>query len=108
MNKPTMVMATFTFAAMLLSCSPAEQEPRIDQAQLREAIQEKTERLYWIHLRLDTASTEISNAQTAAQEGNLSAVGFHAAEAYRALERADQAVLELGEQLQKIANLDQQ
>ena len=108
MNKPMMMVAALAFAATLLSCSPAEQETGIDQAQLQAAIQEKTERLYWIHLRLDTASTEISNAQAAAQEGNLSAAGFHASEAYRALELADQAVLELGEQLQKIANLDQQ
>lgn len=99
----TLVMLVFLLAA----CKPAPAQPGIDMAALRQEIQEKTERMYWIHLRLDTASTEISNAEAAATEGNVSAAEFHAAEAYRSLQQADEALLELGQQMQEMVNLDQ-
>ena len=96
------------FSAMLFAaCSPPP-EPGIDTAALQREIQQKTERMYWIHLRLDTASTEIANAEAAAREGNLSAAEFHAAEAYRSIEQADEALLELGTQMQEMAGLDRQ
>lgn len=96
------VLAAFLLAA----CGPSQQ-PQVDVAALRSDIQKKTERMYWIHLRLDTAATEIANAEAAAQEGNLSAAGFHAAEAYRSVRQADEALLELGTQMQAMAGLDQ-
>jgi hypothetical protein len=92
---------------MLAGCSPPP-EPEFDVAALRQDIQKKTERMYWIHLRLDTAATEISNAEVAAQEGNVSAAEFHAAEAYRSIGQANQALLELGQQMQEMAGLDRQ
>lgn len=101
---------TFTLALLVLlltACKPAPAQPEVDMAALRQDIQEKTERMYWIHLRLDTASTEISSAETAAGEGNVSAAEFHASEAYRSLQQADEALLELGQQMQEMVNLDQ-
>ena len=59
-----------------------------------------------LHLRLDTAANEIAQAEAAARDGNSSAAQFHAQEAYRSLETADEAVLELGQQLQQMVNLD--
>lgn len=104
MNKAVILVLSF---ALLAACSPPP-EPRVDTAALQRDIQQKTERMYWIHLRLDTASTEIANAEAAAREGNLSAAEFHAAEAYRSIEQADEALLELGTQMQEMAGLDQQ
>lgn len=97
--------ALLLLAVTLAACSPAP-EPQFDLAALQRDIQQKTERMYWIHLRLDTASNEIADAEAAAREGNASAAGYHAAEAYRSLEQADEALLELGEQLQEMAGLD--
>ncbi len=107
MNRLIGITFAGLLALLLAACNPAvESEPGFDRAALQQDIQKKTERLYWIHLRLDTASTEIANAEAAAREGNHSAAEFHAAEAYRSLEQADQAVLELGQQLQEMAGLD--
>ena len=52
------------------ACKPEPSGPNVDLDALRQDIQKKTERMYWIHLRLDTAATEISNAEQAAREGN--------------------------------------
>ena len=95
-------------AALVSACGPAPSAPGEDMAKLRQDMQKKTERLYWIHLRLDTASTEIAKAEEAARAGNTSAAEFHAAEAYRSIGQANEAVLELGTQLQEIAGLDRQ
>ena len=106
-NRPTRVLALSALALVLGACKPAPAGTEPDMAALRQDIQKKTERMYWIHLRLDTASTEISNAETAAREGNASAAEFHASEAYRSLQQADEALLELGQQMQEMVNLDQ-
>lgn len=105
MNKWRIAIPVLVLAAAAAACSPPP-EPQFDVAALQRDIQQKTERMYWIHLRLDTASNEIADAEAAAREGNASAAGFHAAEAYRSLEQADQALLELGQQMQEMAGLD--
>lgn len=107
MSKRMKLLTTVAIALCLAACTPSAQEPEVDLTRLKQEIQQHTERLYWIHLRLDTASTEIADAQAAAREGNDSAATYHAGEAYRAVTRADEALLELGEQLQKMVNLDQ-
>ena len=105
MSRPGILAAAILCSAALAACTqPAE--PEIDTVALRADIQKKTERMYWIHLRLDTAATEISNAEQAARDGNASAAEFHAAEAYRSIEQADEALLELGTQMQEMAGLD--
>lgn len=88
------------------ACQPQQPSTAPDPAELKRQVQQKTERLLWIHLRLDTAANEIVQAEAAAREGNSSAAQFHAQEAYRSLEAADEAVLELGQQLQQMVNLD--
>lgn len=105
MNKRQNLLLAILLATTTAACSPPP-EPQFDLAALQRDIQQKTERMYWIHLRLDTASNEIASAEAAAREGNSSAAGFHAAEAYRSLEQADQALLELGQQMQAMAGLD--
>lgn len=107
MSKSGFIFALALLIALLTACKPTPAEPEFDMNALRQDIQKKTERMYWIHLRLDTASTEILNAEKAAGEGNASAAQFHAAEAYRSLEQADEALLELGQKLQEMAGLDQ-
>lgn len=107
MSKPFIYCAPGMMLLLLAACKPAPAQPGANMAELRQEIQETTERMYWIHLRLDTASTEISSAETAAVEGNVSAAEFHASEAYRSLQQADEALLELGQQMQEMVNLDQ-
>lgn len=107
MSKPVIGCTLVMLVSLLAACKPPPAQPGVDMAELRQEIQQKTERMYWIHLRLDTASTEISNAETAAVEGNVSAAEFHASEAYRSLQQADEALLELGRQMQEMVNLDQ-
>jgi len=107
MSKPVICCALVTLLFLLAACKPAPAQPGVNMAELRQEIQQTTERMYWIHLRLDTASTEISSAETAAGEGNASAAEFHASEAYRSLQQADEALLELGQQMQEMVNLDQ-
>ena len=107
-NKNTMIAVSVAISLALAACKPAPAGPEVDLTALRQDIQKKTERMYWIHLRLDTAATEISSAEQAARDGNASAAEFHAAEAYRSLEQADEALLELGQKMQEMVNLDQQ
>ena len=107
MRSITALLLAPLLAMSLAACQPKPSASEAELAKLRQDLQKKTERIYWIHLRLDTAATEITDAEIAAREGNTSAAGFHAAEAYRSIEQADQALLELGTQVQEIAGLDQ-
>ncbi|MEJ2382898.1 MAG: hypothetical protein P8Y54_00715 [Xanthomonadales bacterium] len=93
-------------ALALTACQPQQAGSTLEPTELKRQMQQKTERLLWIHLRLDTAANEIAQAEAAARDGNTSAAQFHAQEAYRSLETADEAVLELGQQLQQMVNLD--
>ena len=107
MSKTPARMAVLIATVALAACAPPAEESGTSAEVLRADIQKKTERMYWIHLRLDTAAEEISKAELAASEGNDSAAQFHAAEAYRSIEQADEALLELGTQMQEMAGLDQ-
>ena len=89
-----------------VACQPQQPAGGPDPAELKRQVQQKTERLLWVHLRLDTAANEIAKAEDAARDGNTSAAQFHAQQAYRSLEAADEAVLELGRELQEMVNLD--
>lgn len=93
-------------ALTLTACSDDSPEsPARDQA-LRSEIQRTTETLYWIHLRLDTARSALQEADAALVIGETSAAGYHLAEALRALEQADDRVLELGQEVQQAFDLD--
>jgi hypothetical protein len=93
-------------ALPLPGCKPAESPVGPDPAIVRAALQEHTERLLWIHYRLDSALTEIEQAETKAREGNTSAAAYHASQAFRYVQAADEAVLEQGLELQRRFNLD--
>ena len=93
-------------ALPLPGCKPAEPPAGPDPAIVRAALQEHTERLLWIHYRLDSALSEIEQAETKAREGNTSAAAYHAAQAHRYVQAADEAVLEQGLDLQRRFNLD--
>jgi hypothetical protein len=94
------------FALLLCGCKPAEPPAGPDPATVRANLQEHTERLLWIHYRLDSALTEIRQAEAKAREGNTSAAAYHAAEAYRLVAAADDILLEQGQGLQQKFNLD--
>jgi hypothetical protein len=97
----------FTLAAALLAgCGQSTAPAGPDMAAMQRDMQEKTEDLLLIHLKLDTALTEIAKAEAAAQEGNSSAAGYHASQAYRSLETADSDLLDLGRRLQEMVHLD--
>jgi hypothetical protein len=77
-------------------------------ARLQQQILQKQDLLLQIHLDLDAAASEISDAEINARDGNCSGAGYHAAEAYRKLEKADEAILDLGRDLQEMFNLDRE
>jgi hypothetical protein len=90
----------------LHGCQEQAPEPEVDMTAMRQAVLEKTERLYWIHLKLDSAAADITAAELKAQNADCSDAEYLAADAYRKLEQADQAVLQLGRDLQVLFNLD--
>lgn len=93
-------------ALSLAGCKPAEPPAGPDPAAVQAALQAHTERLLWIHYRLDSALTEIEQAEAKAREGNASAAAYHATEAFRLVQAADEAVLDQGLELQRQFNLD--
>ena len=97
------LMASLSF---LGGCQKQAPEGQVDMAKLRQAVQKKTEQLYLIHLKLDSAASEITNAELKARNADCSDAEYFASEAYRNLERADQDLLQIGTELQELFNLD--
>lgn len=106
MNKLTQISLAVTMIMLLAACGQAPEPTGPDMGALQREMQERTEDLLLIHLKLDTALTEIGKAEAAASEGNASAASFHASEAYRKLETADSDLLDLGRALQEMVHLD--
>lgn len=106
MRKTFFTLLVLLLIPILSACRQESPNPGIDMNDLRQDIQQKTEELFRIHLKLDTAISEISEAEAAAREGNTSGAEFHAAEAYRSLVQADESLLDLGRELQAMVNLD--
>ena len=106
MNRLSLFFLTTAMAFLLTACGQSPEPAGPDMAALQRDVQEKTEDILLIHLKLDTALTEIAKAEAAAQEGNSSAASFHASEAYRSLEKADADLLDLGRRLQEMVHLD--
>ena len=88
------------------ACQGKTPEPGVDMNALRQAVQKKTEQIYLIHLKLDSASSDITAAEEKARNAECSDAEYLAAEAYRNLEKADQDLLQLGRELQELFNLD--
>jgi len=90
----------------LPGCQKQPPQPEIDMNALRQEITRKTEELYLIHLKHDSAAADITAAELKARNADCSDAEYLAADAYRNLERADQDLLQLGRDLQEIFNLD--
>lgn len=99
---PTLLLSLVSLTA----CQQKVPEPEIDLQALRQAVMKKTEQIYLIHLKLDTAATEITSAETKARGSDCSGAEYHAADAYRNVQQADEALLQLGRDLQELFNLD--
>jgi hypothetical protein len=106
MRRFRFMLILFATLAIPCGCQKQAPEPGVDMTELRQAILKKTEDLYWIHLRLDSAAADITAAELKARNADCSDAEFLAADAYRNLEKADQALLQLGKDLQVLFNLD--
>jgi len=100
---PLLALAGLIF---LGACQPSAPPPGPDLARLRAEMQEHTETLLLIHFKLDNALKEIEAAETRAEEDGCATAGYHAADAYRELQAADDQLLDLGRDLQALLNLD--
>lgn len=100
------ISAALAGVVALGACQRAEPPPPVDLTRLRAEMQEHTETLLLIHFKLDNALQEITAAEARAEEGGCSSAGYHAADAYRELQAADDQLLDLGRDLQELLNLD--
>jgi hypothetical protein len=100
------LMLCVAASMLLLACAKPSPESGVDMAALQRAMQAKTEKIYSIHLQLDSAAASALAAESAVQGGKCDTAGYEAADAYRRIETADQALLELGRELQELAGLD--
>jgi hypothetical protein len=106
MRRAQLLLFLLTSILALTSCQKHEPEPGVDMAQLRQAVLKKTEDLYRIHLKLDSAAADITQAELKAGNSDCSDAEYFAADAYRNLQQADQDLLQLGHDLQVLFNLD--
>ena len=104
--KRSALCASLACLFALGGCQPAAPPAGVDVARLRAEMQEHTETLLLIHFKIDNALKEISAAEERAEEGGCSSAGYHAADAYRELQAADDQLLDLGRDLQQLLNLD--
>jgi hypothetical protein len=106
MLRPQLLLMLLTSILALQGCQKEEPKPEVDMAQLRQGVLKMTEDLYRIHLKLDTAAADITEAELKAGNADCSDAEYLAADAYRNLEQADQELLQLGRDLQVLFNLD--
>ena len=106
MNLRFFMSAVMLSVIFLPGCQKQTPQPAVDMNALRQEITRKTEELYLIHLKLDSAAADITAAELKARNANCSDAEYLAADAYRNLERADQDLLQLGRDLQEMFNLD--
>ena len=106
MRRFRFLLILFALLAIPYGCQKQAPEPAIDMSSLRQAVLKKTEDLYRIHLLLDTAAADITEAELKAGNADCSDAEYLASDAYRNLEKADQALLQLGSELQILFNLD--
>ena len=93
-------------SSLLAACQPGSEAAGADMKRLQKQILARQDLLLNIHLELDSAARDISDAHLMAQDGNCSGAEFHSAEAYRRLRAADEAILDLGRDLQALFNLE--
>jgi hypothetical protein len=91
---------------LLAACSRETPAPQQDMGKLRQAVQQKTEQLYFIHLKLDSAAKSLAEAESRARQADCGDAEYHAADAYDYLVKADEDLIALGQELQALFNLD--
>jgi hypothetical protein len=101
----TILLLTAVIVA-LAACRQQAPQPQVDMVKLRQSVQEQTEKLYLIHLKLDSAMKEITEAEQRARGADCSSAEYVAAEAYRYLAQADDDLIQLGQDLQALFGLD--
>ena len=106
MRRCLFLLILFAALAIPYGCQKQAPDPGVDMTSLRQAVFKKTEDLYRIHLLLDSAAADITEAELKAGNADCSDAEYLAADAYRNLEKADQALLQLGSELQTLFNLD--
>jgi len=106
MRRTQLLLILIISILALQGCQKQASEPEVDMAALRQALLKKTEELYQIHLKLDSAAADITAAEVKARNADCSDAEYLAADAYRILEQADQDLLQLGRDLQVLFNLD--
>jgi hypothetical protein len=106
MHRPHFPLLLLTSILALQGCQKPAPEPVVDMDKLRQAVLKKTQEIYLIHLKLDSASADITAAELKAGNADCSDAEYLAADAYRNLEQADQDLLQLGRDLQVLFNLD--
>lgn len=106
MRRVQLLFVPLALLLALASCQQQAPEPQVDMTALRQEVLKKTQELYRIHLRLDSAASDITAAEQKARNADCSDAEYLAADAYRNLEDADQAILQLGRDLQALFNLD--
>jgi hypothetical protein len=101
----TILLLTAAIVA-LAACRQQAPQPKVDMVKLRQSVQEQTEKLYLIHLKLDSAMKEITEAEQRARGADCASAEYVAAEAYRYLAQADDDLIQLGQDLQALFGLD--
>jgi hypothetical protein len=104
--KSNVVRISLISLFFLAACGANDPPPGPDMARLRAEMQEHTETILLIHFKLDKALKELSAAEARAEEGGCASASYHAADAYRELQLADDQLLDLGRDLQELLNLD--
>jgi hypothetical protein len=99
-------LIALAFLLSLAACRQPEPPPGPDMTRLRAEMQEHTETLLLIHFKLDNALQEVSAAEARSAEAGCDSASYHAADAYRELQAADDQLLDLGRSLQELVNLD--
>lgn len=91
---------------LLAACRQSATPAGPDMAALRAELQQHTQQLMMIHFKLDNALQSIAAAEEQVGAGNCSVAGYHATDAYRELQGADDELLAAGQRLQQRFNLD--
>jgi hypothetical protein len=105
MNMRTTLMLALS-VILLASCRQGAAPAAPDMAALRAELQQHTQQLMMVHFKLDNALQAVSAAEVAAGDGDCSGAGYHATDAYRELQAADDELLAAGLRLQQRFNLD--
>ena len=106
MRRILLLLILLVLILALHGCRAQAPESGADMAALRQAVLQKTEELYQIHLKLDSAAADITAAEVKARNSDCSDAEYLAADAYRIVEQADQDLLQFGHELQVLFDLD--